>query len=270
MQAHVYVAEELARGSVVRPDLLLVGERCRALLADHYRPPPGGLVAGRCGLRIIRSRDRDRLEALEPWLAEARAYVGSEVRDIQPRTVGPREAAGAWARSERQRGIAVRDEADLVVARQRADRALLGLARRVRVTRHADAVPGRDPGVRRLRPGVAAVERKADPRAAHVGRERAGRVVAGVAQLHVDVVVGAGGQHVRVVCIDCDRGLVLLVAREEAVVAAHGHLAVAAVHGQGKRRSRQHRADQHAHCGDRSRHPARHNPHQSPPSSRGR
>src|SRR5207249_3252933 len=58
---------------------------------------------------------------------------------------------------------------------------------------------------------------------AHTGRERTGRVVAGVAGLQVDVVVGAGGEDVRPVRVDRHRGLVLLVLRERARGAADAH-----------------------------------------------
>ncbi len=72
-------------------------------------------------------------------------------------------------------------------------------------------------GVRRLGPGVAAVEREvhaAKPNAEVEGaeRERAGRVLSGRrprARLHVDQVVGPGGEHVRPDGADRQRGLVL-------------------------------------------------------------
>ena len=48
------------------------------------------------------------------------------------------------------------------------------------------------------------------------GRERARSRVAGVACLHVDVVIRACDEHVRVISVHRDRRLVLLILRERA------------------------------------------------------
>ena len=88
--------------------------------------------------------------------------------------------------------------------------------------------PGREAGVGRLRPGPPGVGRELDAGDADARRERAGAVVAGVARLHVDVVVGARGQDVRLHRVDRQPGLVLLVLREQQVVAADGHFGRAA------------------------------------------
>src|SRR4051794_33427428 len=67
-------AEVRARAGIVGPDLLLVGERGRGLLADDHRGAtlcaraPRGLVACRSVARAVGTRDGDRLEALERLL----------------------------------------------------------------------------------------------------------------------------------------------------------------------------------------------------------
>src|SRR5437588_4719618 len=97
----------------------------------------------------------------------------------------------------------------LVVPGQRADRTedrLTGVG--------TEAASSSPPGVRRLRPGVAAVAGEVDARNAHPGREWAPRRIAGVARLHVDVVVGAADQHRRLDRVNGETRLVLLVLRK--------------------------------------------------------
>ena len=111
--AHVDVAEVGARGRVVGPDLLLVRERRRALLADADRAPPrrlSGFAAGRRKLRVVCPGHVDGLEALERLLL-LRCHVRAEVRVVEPRAVRPREATGRGARPEGDRRVAVGDEA---------------------------------------------------------------------------------------------------------------------------------------------------------------
>src|SRR4029453_15682660 len=79
---------------------------------------------------------------------------------------------------------------------------------------HAD--PGAVTGVGRLGPAVTGVEGEGDPGGPDPGGERAGGVVAGVARLEVDVVVGARGQDVGVGLVDRHRRLVLLVGGKRA------------------------------------------------------
>src|SRR5439155_25275172 len=94
--------------------------------------------------------------------------------------------------------VAVADQRVLVVPRERADGAELAGARRDRRT--VAAGPG---GVRRLRPGVAGVEREVDPGQPGAGGEGVAAAVDRhqVLRAHglVDVVVRARDEDVRVV-----------------------------------------------------------------------
>jgi hypothetical protein len=74
---------------------------------------------------------------------------------------------------------------------------------------------------------VSSVEGEVDARASHAVGERTRGVVAGVAELLVDVVVCPRSEDERVVRVHRDRGLVLLVLREPRIVARDGHLDVA-------------------------------------------
>src|SRR5205807_5386507 len=125
--------------------------------------------------------------------------------------VGPREAAvdALWAEGEGR--IAVGNEAVLVVPGQRSDRTV----RERRTARirphHPQTVARRPAGVARLCPGVAIIEREVDAGDADAGRERTGRVVAGITGLHIDVLVRARDEDVRSIGVDRERRLVLLV-----------------------------------------------------------
>ena len=132
-------------------------------------------------------------------------------------------------------------------ARSRSSSAACRLARRQPASRRicvpddAEAAAGRPARVGRLRPARAAAEREVDARAADARGERAGRVVARVAGLLVDVVVRPcrhrSGQVDRI-RVDRDRRLVLLVLRERRRWAAHGDERVAP-RRTGNRRQRQ-------------------------------
>jgi hypothetical protein len=197
--ADVGVSEERARRGVVGPHLLLVGEQRRVLLAHDHRGSPIALVGhdrsrqpGRG--RPVDARDRHRLEPVEPLPARE---VGGQVRVVQARPVAPREAAVPEHRTERHRWIAAGHHTGLEVAGQRADRADARCARRVAVAWCADAAARAEAGVGGLDPRAAAVERERDARHSDALRERTGVVGAGVARLHVDVVVGSRRQHGR-------------------------------------------------------------------------
>src|SRR5262249_25503876 len=112
-------------------------------------------------------------------------------------------------RAERKRWVAVRDQAVLKVIWQRADWADMRSA-----GHRPQAVASRPAAIRRLCPGMPTIEREVDARGADPIGERAGGWVARVACLYVDLLVGACGKHRRVVCIDRDRGFVLLILSE--------------------------------------------------------
>src|SRR5439155_27039897 len=208
---------------VVRPDLLLVAEGGGRLLGDDLRARPGALGAGGRRGDIIGAGDADPDEPAEA-LGPPAAEVGCEVRVIQPFAVGPREATvGVGLRPERQRGVAVRRQALLVVVRHGLDRSYRRGARRIRVPHDALASACGEARVRGLGPGGTGVEGEVHTGGADARGERTRRVVAGVARLEVDVVVGAGGEDVRLVRVDRDRRLVLLVLRERARRAADAY-----------------------------------------------
>ena len=184
---------------------------------------------------VVRPRDPDRLEALEAGLVTGSAEVGGQVRVVQARAVRPREvAAGVGPRAERDRRVAVGDEAVLVVPRDRPDRAARDGRALGTGADGAVAVTGAPARVRRLRPGVTGVEREVHARDADARSERAGVVGAGVAVLHIDVVVRARDHDVGVVRIYRQRGLVLLVLRERARVTADRYGRVAAGRSSGE------------------------------------
>ena len=219
--ADVDGAEERARVRVVGPDLLLVRERRPGLPGDDDRRHPRVLIVpGRCG-DVVGARDPDRLVPLEAGLVTSGPEVGRQVRVIEARAVRPGETAVAvrlWP--ERDSRVAVRDQAVLVVPRQRPDRpAGERLATRIRPGNPV-AVAGAPAGVRRLRPVVAGIEREVHARDPDPLGERAGVVRAGVAVLEVDVLVCACDDDVRMVRIDCHRRLVLLVLRERRRIAS--------------------------------------------------
>src|SRR6266851_4174222 len=121
-KADVDVAEERTRGSVVGPDLLLVGELRSRLARDDHRRHPGALDACRGGCDIVGARDRDRLEALEDLVGAHVAEVRHEIGVIQARSVGPVEVAGGVRfGSKGDCRVAARDQARFEVAWQRAD-----------------------------------------------------------------------------------------------------------------------------------------------------
>ncbi len=146
--ADVDVAEERAARRAVGPDLLLVREGGRGLLGDHHRavqaallPAAAAAARRRCGRpRWPRSPGRSPRTG-------SRAKFDGQVRVVQPGAVGPREGAvGARARAEGHRRVTVGDQAGLVVAGQRADRADVWRAR-LPGPRQSRAV---QPGVGRL------------------------------------------------------------------------------------------------------------------------
>ena len=235
--AHVDVAEVRARFGVVGPELLLVAEQRRVLPGDDDRVHPCCVAACDGARDVVSAGDGDRSGTTE---ALAAGHVGGDVGVVQALAVRPGEVTVAVGdRSEDQFGITVGDEVVLKVVRKRSDRTIrvrhaAGVGRRrnpgceVGLPQAARRHPSREPGVRRLRPGPSRVGGELNPRNPHTWRERAGAVVAGVARLQVDVVVGSGGQNRRVDRVDGEPRLVLLVLGEERVVAAHGDLGGAA------------------------------------------
>ena len=212
--ANVDGAEERACRGVVGPDLLLVGERGRGLPGDRDRRHPGALVAGRGGRDVVGAGDRDPFEAFECLLRAGRAEVGGQVGVVEPRAVGPRERAVDAPRAERDCRIAVGDQTILEVPGQRSDVTVRN-RRTARIgSDHSEAVARRPAAVGRLRPRGAGVEREVDAGDADAGRERTRRVVARVTGFHVDVLVRARDQDVRVIRVHCERRLILLVLRE--------------------------------------------------------
>ena len=231
--ADVRVAEVRTGGGVVGPDLLLVGEERRVLLAGDHRGAPRGAAPGRRGPGVVGVGDRDGLEALERGGAGDR---GGQVRVVQAGAVGVAEpAAGGRLGAEGHRGVAVGDQAVLGVVRQGADQTPLRDAGGIVVADHAGAATSGQALVRRLLPGGARVDGEVDAGDADAGGERTVVVRAGVARLHVDVVVGARHQDGRVDRVDGDGRFVLLVGRERTVGAAGADEGVARVgqHGVG-------------------------------------
>ena len=164
------------------------------------------------GADVVRVRHGDGLGALERRGARHRRR---EVGVVQPRAVGPGERpVRARLGPEGQGRVAVGDQAGRVVVRQRADRPARGRAGGIGVTHGAEAAAGRQAGIGRLRPARPRRARDVDARDADARREGAVVVGPGVAGLHVDLVVGSGGDDVRVVGVDRDGRLVLLVLRE--------------------------------------------------------
>ena len=114
-------------------------------------------------------------------------------------------------RAEGERGVTIGDEPVLVVIRQRPNRADLWRAAGVAVPDDAQAVPGGQASIGRLCPGGAGIEREVDAGRTDARRERTSVVRSCVASFQVDVVVGAGDKHVRMIGIHRQRRLVLLV-----------------------------------------------------------
>ena len=157
--ANVDVSEERTGRSVVRPDLLLVGERCRGLLRDDHRRHPGALVVCGSRLHVVCPGDGDRLEAFEFGVGTEGAQVRGEVRVIQARAIRPRKGPiRALLRAERDGRVAIGDEAILEVPRERADRTDRRRACRIGRSGCPLAATRAEAGVRRLRPGLARVE----------------------------------------------------------------------------------------------------------------
>ena len=178
--AHVHRAEEGARGGVVRPDLLFVGERRGGLPANatgaHPAAAHGVIAVAAARMSSVRetaiaSKPSERL-GRRAW----RRGLPSGLRS-RAASRSPAEPVRTGPGPDSDRGIAVGDEPGLVVPGQRADR-----------TRPSGCTSGspapttpRHPragqtGVGRLRPGRAVVEGEIDPGRTHPGRERA-RVV---------------------------------------------------------------------------------------------
>ena len=112
-------------------------------------------------------------------------------------------------RAEGERRIAIGNQASLVVPRQRANRTHAWRARL-----WTEAISRCEAGVGRLSPTRAAVEGEVDARYPHAFGEGTGGRVAGVTGFHVDVLVRARDQDVRVIRVHCERRLILLVLRE--------------------------------------------------------
>src|SRR3954451_4210485 len=201
--ADVRRAETGARRGGVDRDVLLVGERRRALapLGDDGGIAPRARVVRSRGGQVIGVGDRDRLEALERRVTAFRGEVRGQVGVVEPRSVRPAEVAiRIRARTEDRDRIAIGDQSGLVVVRQRADRTYSRGAGSI-----APALIGR------LAPARTPVEGEVDARIPDTLNERA---VPAHARSLIDLVVRAGGQHVRMDWVDRDRGLVLLVLRE--------------------------------------------------------
>ena len=229
-------SEERARRGVVGPDLFLVGEdRLRDLLRDDHGWHPCALaVRGSC-LDVVRPREPDRLEALEAGLVTGSAEVGGQVRVVRREPfaqekwplesgLGPNATAGSPSETR-----PFSEYHGIVPIGPPAMGRALGIG-----ADDAVAVTGAPARVRRLRPAVAGVEREVHARDADARSERAGVVGAGVAVLHIDVVVRARDHDVGVVRIDRQRGLVLLVLRERARVTADRYGRVAAGRSSGE------------------------------------
>src|SRR5438093_11801209 len=76
-----------------------------------------------------------------------------------------------------------------------------------------DHEPGTVTGVRRLYPGVHAIEREVDLRESHTSVLHTDRVITRVASFKINEVVHPGGQDICMSCIDCKRRLGLEVLR---------------------------------------------------------
>jgi hypothetical protein len=215
--ADVHVAEERAGLGVVCPDLLLVQPRAeRRLWSGEVRPRPVGLDCDPLRRHLVDARHGHPEEAVLAGAGVAHDRVGEvrgEIGVVETIAVGPGEPVRTRRGPERHPRVTTRAQAVLVVIRHGVDRADVRGARL-----GGRAAVGRGQArVRRLDPGVATVEREvhaAKPNAEVEGAEweRAGRVLGGRgprARLHVDQVVGAGGEHVRPDGADRQRGLVL-------------------------------------------------------------
>src|SRR6266700_6197164 len=119
-------------------------------------------------------------------------------------------------RPERHRRVAIGHQPALEVLGEGADRADPGHARR-----RSKAVAGGPAGVGRLCPALAAVEGEVHPRGADPRGEGAAGRVAGVAGFDIDLVIGAGGDHLRVRRVDRHRRFILLVLRKRRYWATH-------------------------------------------------
>ena len=115
------------------------------------------MTGGRAS-HVVGSRHADRLEAVEGLLRTRRAQVRRQIGVVQALAVGPRElAAGVGTRAEGDRRIAIGDKPVFEVARQCTDGALLWGTPGVG-SDHTQAAASAQPGVGRLRPGLARIE----------------------------------------------------------------------------------------------------------------
>src|SRR4029453_1746653 len=120
--------EVRTRLRVVGPDLLLVGEPGATPGSDDDGRLPILLrwKGGDPGRGDVEPRDTDALHALEREIGALACEVRCEVREVQTRTVRPIERPVlTGCRAERHGGIAVGDEAVLVVPGQGPDVAAL-------------------------------------------------------------------------------------------------------------------------------------------------
>ena len=207
---------------LVGPQLLFVAEQRRALAAHDHRVHPGIVVPRHRPGQVIGPGHGDGGLAVE---ALAAGEVGGQAGVVQPRPVIPvKPPRSIRLGSEHHRRVAVGDQVVLEEPGQGPDRA----GRVGHTRRRTQAATGREPGVGRLDPGLPAVGRELHPRQPHPRGERTGGRIPGVTRLHVDVVIGPGGQDLGVGRVDRHRRLVLLVLGEDGVVAADRHLGLAA------------------------------------------
>src|SRR6266404_624130 len=99
--------------------------------------------------------------------------------------------------SERESGVAITDQPVFIVTRQRADRSNNRRATRVSVAHYPKTAARGKAGVRRRRPRMATIDRKVDTQDGYAVGKRTVCVVARIAGLHVDVVVRARDEHIR-------------------------------------------------------------------------
>jgi len=219
--ADVDVPKELARGSVIGPDLLLVIEGGLPLRARHdHRRLPAALGENGSWRGIVQARGSNTHESVEDRVGERELDLGAEggrqVRVIDPLTITPRKFPVAAAdRPNGHRRVAKGHELTLVIPGQGVDGTRVALAGRQRVA------VGRGPTrIRGLCPGVTGIEGEID--AGHAdsgGPVQTGAIVYGQrpwTSLLVDEIVGAGHQDIGRDRIQGKRRLVLMVLRRVA------------------------------------------------------